>query len=204
MLNQHIFKVLPNEGVRPDYLYYALREVISELERKTHGSTMKHVVRGDFESTTIPLPSVEEQDRIVDLLSRAENIVRMRREAEKKAKEIIPALFLDMFGDPATNPKGWGVAELRNHIELLTGYPFKSGEFVSEGETVRLCRGANVLPQHVDWSDARYWPIRRRDEFANFVLRRGDIVLAMDRPWISTGLSRRSRNQTGRGTVCPG
>ena len=44
---------------------------------------------------------------MVDLLSRAENIVRMRREAEQKAKEIIPALFLDMFGDPVRNETRW-------------------------------------------------------------------------------------------------
>ena len=48
----------------------------------------------------------------MDILSRAEGIVRLRREAEKKAAELIPALFLDMFGDPATNPKGWPVVKL--------------------------------------------------------------------------------------------
>ena len=57
----------------------------------------------------MPLPSIGEQRRIVDLLSRAENIVRMRREAEARAKEIIPALFLDMFGDPARNQRGWEI-----------------------------------------------------------------------------------------------
>jgi type I restriction enzyme S subunit len=121
VLNQHIFKVLPNESVHPDYLYFALREVISELEQKTHGSTMKHVVRGDFESTEIPLPPLSEQERLVDLLSRAENIVRMRREAEQRAKEIIPALFLDMFGDPATNPKGWEVKRIDELTTVGTG-----------------------------------------------------------------------------------
>ena len=173
VLNQHIFKVLPNDGVRPDYLYYALREVISELERKTHGSTMKHVVRGDFESTTIPLPSVEEQDRIVDLLSRAENIVRMRREAEKKAKEIIPALFLDMFGDPATNPKGWPTQTFRDLGTLDRGRsrhrprdaPHLYGgphPFVQTGDVARS--GGVITTYTQTYSDAglaqsRLWPV---------------------------------------------
>ena len=65
-----------------------------------------------LEDFAIPLPPLPEQRRIVDILSRAEGIVRLRREAEKKAAELIPALFLDMFGDPATNPKGWSVATL--------------------------------------------------------------------------------------------
>jgi type I restriction enzyme S subunit len=54
----------------------------------------------------VPVPPLDEQKKRVDLRSRAENIVRMRREAEQKAKEIIPALFLNMFGDPTTNPRG--------------------------------------------------------------------------------------------------
>lgn len=73
---------------------------------------MKHVVRGDFESTRIRLPSVHEQRRIVDMLTRAEGIVRLRREAAAKAAELIPALFLHHFGDPATNPMGWPVVTL--------------------------------------------------------------------------------------------
>lgn len=118
VLNQHIFKVLPASGIDPDYLFFALKNALAELSSKTHGSTMKHVVRGDFESTLVHVPPLPEQRRIVDLLSRAEGIVRLHREAEKKAAELIPALFLDMFGDPATNPKGWAIAQLGEHVEI--------------------------------------------------------------------------------------
>lgn len=118
LLNQHIFKVLPNEGVDPEYLYFALKSVIAELSSKTHGSTMKHVVRGDFESTRVRLPSLAEQRRIVDLLSRAESIVRLRREGQQKAAELVPAIFLDMFGDPATNPKGWPTTKLGDYLAI--------------------------------------------------------------------------------------
>lgn len=89
VLNQHIFKVLPNPGIDPDYLFYALKSALAELSAKTHGSTMKHVVCGDFESTQVRMPPLAEQHRIVDILSRAEGIVRLRREAEKKAAELI-------------------------------------------------------------------------------------------------------------------
>jgi type I restriction enzyme S subunit len=98
VLNQHIFKVLPKPGIDPDYLFFALKTALSELMAKTHGSTMKHVVRGDFESTRVTVPPLPEQRRIVDLLTRAGGIVRLRREAENKAAELIPALFLNMFG----------------------------------------------------------------------------------------------------------
>lgn len=121
VLNQHIFKVLPNSDIDPEYLFFVLKNALAELSSKTHGSTMKHVVRGDFESTQVNVPPIAEQRRIVDLLSRAEGIVRLRREAEKKSAELIPALFLEMFGDPATNPKGWPLRKVSEFVSRFEG-----------------------------------------------------------------------------------
>ena len=59
VLNQHIFKVLPKQGIDPDYLFFALKTALSELTAKTHGSTMKHVVRSDFESTHVAVPPLD-------------------------------------------------------------------------------------------------------------------------------------------------
>lgn len=129
LLNQHIFKVLPKPGVDPEYLYFALKSVIAELESKTHGSTMKHVVRGDFEDTRIHLPGIDQQRRIVDILSRADGIVRLRRQAQQKAAELIPAIFVDIFGDLASNPKGWTEQSLGTIVEEFRyGTSQKSGE----------------------------------------------------------------------------
>jgi type I restriction enzyme S subunit len=72
----------------------------------------------------IVLPSIDEQRQLVDILSRAEGIVRLRREAEANAKEIIPALFIDMFGDPESNKKGLPVKTLGELVKV------KSGDFL--------------------------------------------------------------------------
>ncbi|MFN8792676.1 MAG: restriction endonuclease subunit S [Betaproteobacteria bacterium] len=132
-------------------LFFALKSVIAELESKTHGSTMKHVVRGDFEGTLIPLPEIHEQQRIVDLLSRAGGIVRLRRQAQQKVAALIPAIFVDMFGDPATNPKGWPKLSLGTMTtEFRYGTSQKSGE---EGyPTLRI---PNVIGDALDPSDMK-------------------------------------------------
>ena len=64
-LNQHIFKVLPKEGIDRDYLYYFLLAVVAELYAKTHGSGMVHITKAPFMNTPIPVPSLPEQQRIV-------------------------------------------------------------------------------------------------------------------------------------------
>ncbi len=101
-----------SSAVLPAWLFYFVRQPIfrNEAKRNFTGTAGQQRVPTTFlSSASIPVPPLSEQRRIVDLLTRAEGIVRLRREAEKKAAELIPALFLDMFGDPATNPKGWTV-----------------------------------------------------------------------------------------------
>ena len=109
VLNQHIFNIVFDETVLDkQFLRFALNQKLDELIGKAHGGVgLQHVTKGVVEDTEILLPALNEQRRLVDLLSRAEGIVRLRRQAQKRAAAIIPALFLDMFGDPATNPKGW-------------------------------------------------------------------------------------------------
>lgn len=172
VLNQHIFKVLPHPGVDPDYLFFALKNALAELSGKTHGSTMKHVVRGDFESTQVRLPPLHEQHRIVDILKRADGIRRLRKQAIRTARELIPAVFVDMFGDPATNPKGWeripfstvGTLDRgkskhrpRNAPVLFGGpYPFiQTGEVANSGGRIRRF-GTTYSEQGL--AQSRLWP----------------------------------------------
>ena len=62
------------------------------------------------------VPSVSEQRRIVEILDQADTLRKKRAEADAKASRILPALFYKMFGDPATNPKGWAVGTLDDVI----------------------------------------------------------------------------------------
>jgi type I restriction enzyme S subunit len=95
---------------------------------------------GYLERLAIPLPPIAEQRRTIDLLSRAENIVRMRKEAEAKAKEIIPALFLDMFKDPGTNPSGERLADSTDHNGRR-----RPQQFVRLGDVVAKLEGGKNL-----------------------------------------------------------
>jgi type I restriction enzyme S subunit len=105
------------------------------------GSTFAAIGRAELASTSFLLPPLPEQRRIVDLLSRAEGILRLRREAEKKAAELIPALFNDMFGDPATNPKGWPVETLGRHVMIPSAV--RTPDLVADADMP--CMGADSI-----------------------------------------------------------
>lgn len=108
------------------FLFYLLRKL--DLSRLRTATGVPGLTREDAYRESIPVPPLNEQRRIVDLLTRAEGIVRLRREAQKKAQAIIPALFVDMFGNPATNPKGWDTAQLGNIARMVGGSSLPVGE----------------------------------------------------------------------------
>jgi len=117
LLNQHIFKVVPDSNrVFQPYLKYAIERSIESMLRFTHGSTMKHINRREFLETKIPLPPLEEQKRIATILDKADAIRKKRKQAIELAEQFLRSAFLDMFGDPIINPKGWHSAKLSELI----------------------------------------------------------------------------------------
>jgi len=158
-------KVLePCSDLDPKFLWYYLRS--RPLPNDGYSRHFKHL-----RELRVPVPPLPEQHRIVDLLSRAENIVRMRREAEQKAKEIIPALFLDMFGDPGTNPKGWAESSLGQvTAEFRYGSSQKSS---ANGDPV--LRIPNVVGGNVDIRDLKFLNASDSDR-GRYSLMSGDIL----------------------------
>jgi type I restriction enzyme S subunit len=113
LLNQHIFKVLPDTRiVRQDYLRLMLSKALIDMEKHAHGSTMLHVNRGEFLGTKIPLPPLEEQKRIAAILDQADDIRRKRQHAIERLNQLGQAVFHEMFGDPATLPRSHSFAEV--------------------------------------------------------------------------------------------
>lgn len=160
--------------VNHQFLSYCLNSELGrrQFARMAKGATRQRVNLADIKEMAVPVPPMDEQRRVVDLLSRAENIVRMRREAEARAKEIVPALFLDMFGDPARNERRWEVALFRDSGTLdrgrsrhrprdathLYGGPYP---FIQTGDVTRSCGAITTYSQ--TYSDAglaqsKLWP----------------------------------------------
>lgn len=82
----------------------------------------------------------------------------------------------------------WKRSKLEDYVDLLTGYPFKSSNFSDNEEDVALVKGDNLHQKYIDWDKAKRWDINEFDKLAKFQLFEGDIVIAMDRPWIEAGL----------------
>lgn len=176
--NQGFINFICGPDIVPEYLAFWLRTQKAKMFQHAGGTTFKEIARGTIRKFEVPVPPLTVQRRIVDFLSRAEGIVRLRREAEKKAAELIPALFLDMFGDPATNPKRWPIASIGNISVLVTsGSTPRGGADVYVNEGPYFIRSQNVLMNRLDLSDvARVTPETHR-QMARTAVQDGDVLL---------------------------
>ncbi len=101
LLNQHIFKVIfDKENIDKDYFVYAVKHKLKEMESKTHGATMKHIVKKDFDNTRIPFPALDQQKGIANILGKVEAQIHKRIIELQKLDDLIKARFVEMFGDP--------------------------------------------------------------------------------------------------------
>jgi type I restriction enzyme S subunit len=115
----YFVKIKNPDALELRFAYYLLEgSRITELNSATGvpGLNREHAY-----NEPIVLPPVGEQRRIVELLDRAGEIRRRIVAAYAKARAVVPALFLDKFGDPASNPKGWQMATLGDIIVRITG-----------------------------------------------------------------------------------
>jgi len=119
--NQGFKSLVPNEYVHSPYLYWCMRKYASDIEALGSGTTFKEVSKGIVERFIIPLPPLEEQRRIAAILDKADGVRRKRKEAIRLTEELLKSTFLEMFGDPVTNPKGWEIVKIENIIELVSG-----------------------------------------------------------------------------------
>lgn len=184
LLNQHIFKVAFDKcEVNKQFFVYAVQYKLQEIGAKAHGATMKHIVKKDFDNTAIPFPALEEQEKIAQTMNRISRIISDRQQQLQKLDELVKARFVELFGDPISNPKGWKKDKAESHIDLLSGYPFQSEQYVDDG--INICGGLIIMPQKIQWQDCRHWP--SVDGYEDYLLAEDDIVMALDRPWISDG-----------------
>jgi len=166
--------VRPNpEVVLPAFVNFWLRCPIAK-------DAIRFLVKGihlypkDVAELELELPGMEHQRRIVELLSRANSIVHLRREARQKAAELTPAIFVEMFGDPATNPLNWPMVSLGEVAEVQGGLQVSRARDNLPIERPYL-RVANVHRGRLDLEEVK--TIRLTEaEFSRTRLARGDLL----------------------------
>jgi type I restriction enzyme, S subunit len=164
------------------WLAYALDSLgLHELNKATGVPGLN---RNDAYEKALVMPPLDEQRRIAAILDQADALRRKRVQAQAQLRTLLGSIFESHFSSAQT---GAPSVRLDSVADIQVGYAFQSESYVEEGDGVRLCRGTNVLPGRLDWSDLAKWSNDASAPYDHLQLRTGDIVIAMDRPWISEG-----------------
>ena len=178
LLNQHIFKVeFDKVKIEKSYFVYAVQKKIEEMKTKTHGATMKHIVKKDFESTLIPFPSLKEQKEIATKLDKIRAAIARRKEELKLLDDLIKARFVEMFGDPVRNEKEWQTKALEDACKSIVDCPHSTPSYTSEDTGFMCIRTSIVKKNRIMWEDIEYIP---EEEYIQRIQRKkpekGDVV----------------------------
>lgn len=176
-VNQHVCIIRPKSEML-DFRYLTtflcsprFQEIINRLQR---GGTRQALTFDMIANFDIPLPSLTEQRRIAAILDKADAIRRKREEGIRLTEELLRSTFLEMFGDPATNPKGWPIRVMGEVVkETQYGTAEKSN---SDGTGIPVLRMNNITyGGDIDLTDIKWSEINDTD-LDQLTVKRGDLL----------------------------
>ena len=153
LLNQRIVKLMPKDGYTRDWLLYVLRNALNAISGMGRHALVSNVALADLRALKIPSQTIEEQRRIAAILDQAETLRTQRRTALALLDSLTQSLFLDMFGDPVANPKGWPIQTLDEVTTKVTDGEHLNPAFTEVGMPIVMA--GNVLDDRIDLDAAK-------------------------------------------------
>lgn len=166
--------VRDNTRVLPEFLYYALQtiDLESDTDRAVKGITLN---LEKLERILVPLPPLPEQLRLAALLDKADRVRRLRRYALELSETYLQSVFLEMFGDPVRNERGWEKRFVSDVSEVQGGLQVSQARDVLPLKKPYL-RVANIYRESLDLSEIKEMRLTS-EEFQRTQLRKGDVLI---------------------------
>lgn len=176
--SQDITALLPEESkLSAGYLVHFLGTKKEHFLGLARGATIQGITRNVVSDLSIPLPPLPEQRRIAAILDQTDALRAKRREALAQLDSLTQSIFIEMFGDPATNPRMWGISSVEQIAEQVT-----DGEHLTpkrEPQGIKLLSARNVRDGFIDFGNVDFVGI---DEHERIKRRcnpvRGDVLIS--------------------------
>lgn len=138
------------------YLHFYLKSFLckKEIEKFENGASQPNLSATDLKNFQIPLPPLPIQKKIAAVLEKADELRRKREEQIKRLDDLLQATFLDMFGDPVTNPKGWPKCSLESLCHKVTDGTHQPPKFVPEG--IPFLFVSNIVNGFIDFETEKF------------------------------------------------
>ena len=181
LLNQHIFKVVFDKvEIDKFYFMYAVEYNLDKMSLKTHGATMKHITKKDFDNVVIPYPDLDYQKEVSYRLTNLKGMIEKYQEQLELLDELVKARFVEMFGDPIENPYSFPILKLGELSELITkgASPSWQGYSYTEDSTQTLfVTSENVREGYMDFSSIKYVEDAFNEKQKRSMIQKGDYLI---------------------------
>ena len=168
--------------INTDYLYYLFSG--TDWNKGTNKAVLGLTLnKATLSKKEIDIPDLHTQNEVVKKLDALSNVIQLQKLSLDKLDELIKSRFVEMFGDWSINPNMYDIEALDKHIDVLSGFPFDSSLYVNDG--INICGGLIIMPHHINWDECKHW--KTTSGYKDYILCENDIVMALDRPWISEG-----------------
>ncbi|HSV87905.1 MAG TPA: restriction endonuclease subunit S [Bacteroidales bacterium] len=138
------------KNVSRDFIYFWLKQNQHIIAAKETGSTFKAITQKILNEIIVPFPSYPDQLHIANILSKAENLIAQRKESIRLLDEFLKSTFLEMFGDPVRNEKGWEIKQLGMVTHMKAGQFVAASDIQTESnEGFYSCYGGNGIRGYV-------------------------------------------------------
>lgn len=174
LLNQHIFKVVFDKAeIDKSYFIYAIQHYLKEMEAKTHGATMKHITKKDFDDMLVPYPNMQKQRETAGILGMVDGIIVSCQQELAKLDELVKSRFVEMFGTYPNNPMKWETGRIR---DIVADVRYGSSRPAVEGGKYSYLRMNNITyGGELDLSDTKHIDVPE-NELEKCTVRRGDVL----------------------------
>lgn len=178
--NQACAALLPTGGCDPNYLYYFLQSIKDELIRRGVGGAQPNISAGIIKKIQIPIPPLATQNKIAAILDAANDHLQKTRQLLTKYNELAQSIFLEMFGDPVTNPKGWDFVHLHELIDKKRGISYgvvQRGDHEDDG--VPLIRIRDLIEGSYNVDNLVRTNKANSDKYKRTILHGGEFLISI-------------------------
>ena len=174
----HIWKMDLSDRVNRDYLFYYLYYLSERIKSEGHGGIMIHTTKAEMEEREFILPNLSHQKKISKLFAMISNVIAMRKQEIQKLDELIKARFVEIFGNPVLNNKGWKVKPLRDlTTKIGSGATPKGGKEAYRKAGISLIRSMNVYNGQFDYKELAHISDEQASKLDNVIIEKDDVLL---------------------------
>lgn len=178
--NVALIKFHEDSKVLSKYIKYVLDSFLFKqyIEKENRGGTQKFLSLTNIRNFMIPVPNIDTQDKIVRILDKSQSLIHLRKNQIKTLDQLIQSVFIEMFGNPISNSKGWEISICKNvTCKIGSGATPKGGNASYKDSGISLIRSMNVYNNSFSYKDLAFIDDEQAEKLKNVEVCKNDVLL---------------------------